>query len=70
MLIGISYYFCKKYSLKVKLNNLPQSAKRSEAENKKFFARLKRNTPNDLDSKVKEFHEKVFTEIDCLACAN
>ncbi|MGD0710784.1 MAG: YkgJ family cysteine cluster protein [Bacteroidales bacterium] len=54
----------------VKLNELPQSAKLAEKGSKKLFAHLKKNTPNDLDIKAKEFHEKAFLDIDCLDCAN
>jgi hypothetical protein len=56
--------------LKTKLNDLPLSAKRAEAENKKLFAHLKKNTPNDLDIVVKNLHEEVFLNIKCLDCAN
>jgi len=37
---------------------------------KKFFQRLKRRTPKDLDQTVHELHDEVFSEIDCLECAN
>ena len=54
----------------VKINELTQSAKLAEKGSKKLLARLKKNTPNNLDIKVKEYHEKVFMDIDCLDCAN
>lgn len=37
---------------------------------KKFFQRLKRRTPKDLDQTVHQLHDEVFAEIDCLQCAN
>lgn len=39
-------------------------------ENKAFLDRLKRKTPNDLDIRVAEFHDKAFESFDCLTCAN
>ncbi len=56
--------------MKIKLTDLQLSAKRAEAGNRKLFARLKKNTPNDLDVVVKNLHEEVFLNIDCLDCAN
>lgn len=56
--------------MEIKLTDLSQSAKNAEADNRKFFARLKKNTPNDLDITVKDFHEEVFKHINCLDCAN
>jgi uncharacterized protein len=46
------------------------SAKRSEAVNKKFFADIKKRHPKNLDRIVQNIHEKVFTNINCLDCAN
>lgn len=37
---------------------------------KKFFARLKKRPPKSLDRTVAGLHEEVFSEIDCLDCAN
>jgi Fe-S-cluster containining protein len=56
--------------LKIKLTDLPQSARHAEAGNRKLFARLKKNTPNDLDVVVKDLHEEVFLNINCLDCTN
>ncbi|MBV7440201.1 YkgJ family cysteine cluster protein [Weeksellaceae bacterium TAE3-ERU29] len=39
-------------------------------ENKTFLNQLKKKKPKDLDTKAKEFHDEVFTEIDCLECGN
>lgn len=52
------------------LKHLPQKAKRVEAENKKFFAKLKKKTPKHLDSLMLELHDNEFQKTDCLSCAN
>ena len=39
-------------------------------ETKRFFQKLKRQTPKDLDREVHALHQEVFDEIDCLECAN
>ncbi|MEM9929744.1 MAG: YkgJ family cysteine cluster protein, partial [Bacteroidota bacterium] len=45
-------------------------AQEERKRNKKFFAKLKARPPKDLDDQFYALHEEVFTEIDCLACAN
>jgi len=45
-------------------------AQKLQAENKKFYARLKKKKPADLDKVVHALHDEVFDEIDCLKCAN
>jgi len=45
-------------------------AKEKKAENRKFFARLRKKKPKSLDQQVSSLHEEVFEEIDCLTCAN
>jgi Fe-S-cluster containining protein len=57
-------------ALKPNLEELPKLAKDSASENKKFFKKLKKKTPKNLDYTVHELHEKAFEEIDCLTCAN
>ena len=47
-----------------------QQAKNILNENKTFFKKLKRKTPTDLDDTVQELHEEVFSQVDCLECAN
>lgn len=37
---------------------------------KKFFRKLKQRPPRNLDYTVATLHEEVFSEIDCLSCAN
>ena len=43
---------------------------KTQASTKKFFERLKRKTPDDLDLKFHEMHDEVFERVDCLKCAN
>jgi len=45
-------------------------AKDKRAETRKFFARLRKKKPKQLDQQVSQLHEQVFDEIDCLTCAN
>jgi len=52
------------------LNNLPKLAKDKHNENKKFFDKLKKKTPKNLDYIMQELHEKEFKNTDCLQCAN
>lgn len=52
------------------LEELPQRAREKHAENKKFFAKLKKKPPKDLDYVMQELHEEEFRRTDCLACAN
>jgi len=52
------------------LQDLPISAKLKEAENKKFFARLRKINIRNLDVDIKGMHEKVFETKNCLECAN
>lgn len=52
------------------LKQLPQRAKDTEKENKKFFAKLKKKPPKQLDSLMVALHEAEFQRTDCLKCAN
>ncbi len=52
------------------LEELPQRAREKQAENKKFFTKLKKKPPKDLDYVMQELHEAEFERIDCLTCAN
>ncbi len=56
--------------MKVTIQKLGELAKKNEAENKKIFSLLKNNRPKDLDIVVKEIHEEIFKNINCLKCAN
>ena len=52
------------------LRELPKKAKDKHTENKKFFAKLKKRPPKNLDYIMQELHEKEFKRTDCLTCAN
>ncbi|MCG9970750.1 YkgJ family cysteine cluster protein [Christiangramia crocea] len=52
------------------LKSLPDKAKDKKKENRKFFSRLKKRPPKDLDSLMLELHEEEFSRTDCLNCAN
>lgn len=52
------------------LEELPQRAKEKHSENKKFFAKLKKRPPKNLDYTMQELHEAEFERMDCLTCAN
>ena len=52
------------------INNLPKLAKDKHNENKKFFDKLKKKAPKNLDYIMQELHEQEFDSTDCLQCAN
>jgi uncharacterized protein len=52
------------------LKSLPNLAKDKKKENRKFFSKLKKRPPKDLDRTMVEIHEEEFTRTDCLTCAN
>jgi Fe-S-cluster containining protein len=52
------------------INNLPKEAKDKHIENKKFFVKLKKKTPKNLDYIMEDLHEQEFERTDCLECAN
>ena len=52
------------------IRQLPQKAWEKQGENKKFFRRLKRKPPKNLDYLMQELHEAEFERTDCLQCAN
>lgn len=52
------------------LRELPKKAKEKHSENKKFFAKLKKKTPKNLDYMMQELHEAEFKRTDCLTCTN
>jgi Fe-S-cluster containining protein len=43
---------------------------RKKNDNKKFLDRLGKAKINDLDAVTNEIHDEVFSNIDCLQCAN
>lgn len=52
------------------LRQLPQRAKDTQTETKKFFSRLKKKPPKQLDELMLELHEDEFSRTDCLSCGN
>lgn len=60
----------KKLPLKAQLQQLPKNAKDKHPENKKFFDKLKKKPPKDLDYTMQSIHDEVFKKTDCLTCAN
>jgi Fe-S-cluster containining protein len=50
--------------------DLKKKAGQKRTENKKFFDRLKKNPPRDLDQQFHGLHDEAFEKIDCLTCAN
>jgi uncharacterized protein len=56
--------------LKDILNTLPKQAKDKHIENKKYFDKLKKKTPKNLDYLMQDLHDEEFKKTDCLNCAN
>jgi Fe-S-cluster containining protein len=52
------------------LKHLPQRAKDKHNANKKFFAKLKKKPPKNLDAVMQQLHVEEFQQTDCLKCAN
>ncbi|MDM1348057.1 YkgJ family cysteine cluster protein [Myroides marinus] len=52
------------------LSQLPKLAKDKHNENKKYFDKLKKKAPKDLDYQMQDIHDSVFKRTDCLSCAN
>ena len=52
------------------LNNLPKLAKETHNENTKFFTKLRKKPPRNLDYIMLELHEAEFKKTNCLECAN
>ncbi len=52
------------------LRQLPQKAEEKHNENKKFFTKLRKKPPKDLDYTMQELHVAEFERTDCLTCAN
>ncbi len=52
------------------LEELPRKAKEKQAENSKFFRKLKKKPPKNLDYIMMDLHEKEFQKTDCLQCGN
>ncbi len=52
------------------IDNLLKLAKDKHSENKRFFNRLKKKPPKQLDYIMQELHEAEFESTNCLDCAN
>lgn len=52
------------------LNGLEKFAKEKYIENKKYFDKLKKKHPKNLDYVMQDLHETEFKRTDCLQCAN
>jgi len=52
------------------LRELPEMAKEVHVESKKYFAKLKKRTPKNLDVVMQKLHDDEFKKIDCLDCGN
>ncbi|WP_196885580.1 YkgJ family cysteine cluster protein [Aureivirga sp. CE67] len=53
-----------------RLDELPKLSKESMKESKKYFYRLKKRVPKNLDLIMLDLHEEEFKKTDCLTCAN
>ncbi|SHF94348.1 hypothetical protein SAMN05444396_1033 [Flavobacterium segetis] len=52
------------------LNNLAKEAKDKHIDNKKYFDKLKKKTPKNLDYVMQDLHDAEFKKTNCLNCAN
>ena len=56
--------------MKPQLNELIKLAKDKHIENKKYFDKLKKKTPKNLDYLMQDLHDAEFKKTNCLNCAN
>jgi Fe-S-cluster containining protein len=54
----------------LKLSELKILAKDKHIENKKYFDKLKKKAPKNLDYVMQDLHDAEFKRTDCLNCAN
>lgn len=52
------------------LEDLISRAKEKHSENKRFFTKLKKKPPKNLDYIMRDLHEEEFERTDCLQCGN
>lgn len=55
---------------KPSLIDIVKLAKDKHVENKKYFDKLKKKTPKNLDYLMQDLHDAEFKKTDCLECAN
>ena len=51
-------------------SNIAKLAKDKHIENKKYFDKVKKKVPKNLDFLMQELHDSEFSKTDCLTCAN
>lgn len=51
-------------------DNIQKLGRDARGENERFFKRLKKKPPGNLDEIVHELHDHAFRNFDCLTCAN
>lgn len=56
--------------MEIKIEELPSLAKDKRKENQRYFQKLRKKKPKNLDVVVSGIHDEVFEEVDCLKCAN
>jgi len=56
--------------MRINLEQLEDSSAEKKQENKKYFAKLKKKKPKNLDVIMQKLHEEEFEKTDCLTCAN
>ena len=56
--------------MKPALNELQKLAKDTHIETKKYFDKLKKKTPKNIDYIMQDLHDAEFKKTDCLKCAN
>jgi len=52
------------------LRDLPKRAKEKHEENKRYFTKLRKKPPKQLDYVMEDLHEEEFAQTNCLECAN
>ncbi|HTH55674.1 MAG TPA: YkgJ family cysteine cluster protein [Cyclobacteriaceae bacterium] len=52
------------------LEHFREKSKNKSEENKQFLNRLKKKDPRQVDDAFHNAHDEVFSEMDCLTCAN
>jgi uncharacterized protein len=64
--------FSINWSMKIAVNkdNVQKLARDAREENERFFKKLKKKLPANLDELVHELHDEAFANFDCLTCAN